>query len=226
VLIYLGFLLAARSNFRRKKSALFGHGEERREADDILTRIGDAAEKYLWVQTVTGLMIAFACWLVMVIVGLDNALFWAFFIFLTSYIPIVGPAIGCILPSIFAVVQFGLSWQPLVIFGGTQAINFTVGNLIYPRMQAQSMNIDPVVVLFSLAFWSALWGLTGAFLSTPLTVMGMVVLAQFEGTKWIAILLSENGQPLGARKPEKRLLGGRAPAKADKPAAGKSVTKA
>jgi hypothetical protein len=51
------------------------------------------------------------------------------------------------------------------------------------------------VVLVSLAFWSAIWGVTGAFLSTPLTVMAMVILAQFDGSRWIAVLLSADGDP-------------------------------
>jgi len=57
-----------------------------------------------------------------------------------------------------------------------------------------------VMVLLSLAFWGTLWGATGMFLSTPLTLLVMVVLAQFSGTRWIAILLSADGDPrsLGA----------------------------
>lgn len=41
------------------------------------------------------------------------------------------------------------------------------------------------------------------FLSTPLTVMAMVILAQFDGTRWIAVLLSADGDPgrLKDRKP-------------------------
>jgi len=64
-------------------------------------------------------------------------------------------------------------------------------------MQGKSLNIDPIAVLLSLAFWGAIWGLPGMFLSTPLTVMAMIILAQFDGSRWIAILLSSDGEPLG-----------------------------
>jgi len=195
ILIYLGFLLASRRGFRMKARALFGSREERKEAGRIFDRIRDGVQGYLWVQTVTGLMIAVACYAVMAVLGLEHALFWAFFIFLTGYIPIIGPAIGTVLPSVFALVQYDSYWQPLAIFVGCQAVNFFVGNVIYPRMQSRSLNLDPVVVLLALAFWSALWGITGAFLSTPLTVVAMVLLAQFQGSRWIAILLSQNGHP-------------------------------
>jgi hypothetical protein len=33
------------------------------------------------------------------------------------------------------------------------------------------------------------------FLSTPLTVIAMVVCAQFDGARWVAVLLSANGAP-------------------------------
>ena len=195
VLIYLGFLLASRRGFKAKARALFGTREERKDAGRMFDRIREGAQGYLWVQTVTGLLIAAVSWLIMIVLGLEHALFWAFFIFLTGYIPIIGPAVGTLLPAIFGLVQYDTYWQPLVLFVGLQGVNFFVGNVIYPRMQGRSLNLDPVVVLLSLAFWSALWGLTGAFLSTPLTVVAMVLLAEFEGSRWVAILLSAIGHP-------------------------------
>ena len=83
----------------------------------------------------------------------------------------------------------------IVLFGVLNGVGVIVGNFIYPRMQGRSLNIDPVVVLLALAFWGAIWGVAGAFLSTPLTVMAMVILAQFDGTRWIAVLLSADGAP-------------------------------
>jgi Predicted permease len=98
-------------------------------------------------------------------------------------------------PPLFALVQFDTYWQAIVLFGVLQAIGMIVGNVIYPRMQGRSLNIDPVVVLLALAFWGAVWGLPGAFLSTPLTVALMVIMAQFDGTRWIAVILSADGDP-------------------------------
>jgi AI-2 transport protein TqsA len=46
-----------------------------------------------------------------------------------------------------------------------------------------------------LSIWGLLWGIVGAFLAAPMTVMLMIVLAQFESTRWIAILLSADGRP-------------------------------
>lgn len=209
VLIYLGFIIASRRLFGRKIVALFPNHRERAEATKVFEHVRNSVESYLWIQTLTGLMIAAGSWLAMALIsdgkqmGLDNAVFWAFLIFIVSYVPILGGAVGIFLPALFALVQFDNYWPAFILVCVLQAINFVVGNVILPRMQGDSLNIDPVVVLLSLAFWGTLWGLTGMFLSTPLTVTVMVILAQFKGSHWIAVLLSDDGTPNGERSPRK-----------------------
>jgi predicted PurR-regulated permease PerM len=41
-----------------------------------------------------------------------------------------------------------------------------------------------------------LWGVPGAFLAVPLTLMLMMVFTQFQSTRWIAALLSNDGNPV------------------------------
>lgn len=195
VLVYLGFIVASRRGWERKAVSLFPGRERRAEALEGFLRIRNGVEQYLWVQTVTGLMIAGASWVAMVAVGLDNAIFWAILIFIASYIPVVGGIIGVAAPPVFALLQFDSLWQAIVLFIVLQAVGLFVGNVIQPRMQGRSLNMDPIVLLLALAFWTVLWGLPGAFLSTPLTTVMMVVLAQFEGTRWVAVLLSADGDP-------------------------------
>jgi AI-2 transport protein TqsA len=197
VLLYLGFLIASRHAFERKTVRLFATREARREALDVFLRVRDAIERYLWIQTVTGLVIALGTFAVMLAVGLDHAFFWAFLVFILNYVPILGAVAGIGLPALFALLQFGDWGHALAVLGGAFAIAFVVGNIFLPRMQGNSLNMDPLIVMLSLAFWGALWGLPGMFLSTPLTVLSMVILAQFPGSHWIAVLLSGDGNPLG-----------------------------
>jgi predicted PurR-regulated permease PerM len=195
VLIYLGFLLASRRGFERKAVRLFHEREGRHEALQAFMRVRDSLERYVYIQTVCGGFIAIGSWAIMMLVGLQDAFFWAFLIFVIGYIPIVGAAIGIIAPALFALVQFPSAWEGLTLAAALFALAFVVGNILMPRMQGRSLNIDPVMILLSLAFWGTLWGVTGMFLSTPLTILVMVVLAQFDGTRWVAILLSADGDP-------------------------------
>jgi AI-2 transport protein TqsA len=195
VLIYLGFLIASRQGFEKKVGSLFPDAKEREHAIAVFVRVRNGVERYLWIQTVTGLVIAVAAGVLMALIGLPNAVFWAFLIFVACYVPVIGGAVGTVLPPLFALVQFPSFWPALLLFIGLEIIMFVVGNVIQPRMQRDSLNIDPVVVLLSLALWGAIWGIPGMFLSTPLTVTGIIILAQFEGSRWIAVLLSGDGEP-------------------------------
>lgn len=207
VLIYLGFLLASQVGFAKKIVRLFPEREDRSEAMAVFDRIRVGVQRYLWIQTVTGGLVAVLSYGVMWSVGLENPGFWAFIIFVAGYIPIVGGAVGSFVPPVFALVQFPTIWPAVILLVVLVSINFIVSNLILPKWQGDSLNLDPVVVLLSLAFWGAIWGAAGMFLSTPLTVMAMVILAQFKGTHWIAVLLSGDGDPLGddeRKKPRKK----------------------
>jgi predicted PurR-regulated permease PerM len=197
VLIYLGFMLAARAGFGRKLEAIFQAGRHA-EALMVLARIQHGVESYIWVQTVAGAGIAVGSALIMWAMGLSHVPFWAFLIFLANYIPAIGVAIGVLLPTVFGLVELDALWKPAVIFVGMESVHFVVGHVLLPRMQGKSLNIDPLVVLLSLAFWGVIFGMAGAFLSTPLTVIVMVVCAEFPGSRAIAVLLSSDGNPFTA----------------------------
>lgn len=199
VLIYLAFLLASQAGFGKKIVAMFPNRESRAEALEVFQRVRGGVEGYLWVQTVTGAMICAAAYILMKAVGLQNAEFWTFVIFVVGFIPVLGGAVAGLAPPVFALVQFDTYWQPLVLLIGLQAILFISGNFIQPRMQGDNSNIDPVVVLLALAFWGKVWGVVGMFLSTPLAVMMMAILAEFRDSRWIAVLLSGDGEPYAER---------------------------
>ena len=62
VLIYLGFLIAARVVFQRKWVILFPNHDERRHAMLVFEHMRFGVERYLWTQTVAGLLIALGGW--------------------------------------------------------------------------------------------------------------------------------------------------------------------
>lgn len=195
ILIYLGFIVASRRSLELKVLNLSDIREERRTVAAAYRAIITSVEQYLWVQTVTGLVIAAASWAAMALVGLEGATFLAILIFLACYIPILGAALGVVVAPVFALLQFETHWQAVFLYVVLQGLHFVVGNIVAPRMQGRSLNMDPLVVLLSLAFWGWLWGVVGMFLSTPLTVIVMVICAQFRGSRWVAILLSADGRP-------------------------------
>ena len=196
MVVYFGFMLAGRERITRKVEAVAGSSSRAAAIKETAKRIAADIETYVWVQTITGAILTASAVAVMLAVGLHNVLFWAVVFFLLTFIPNIGVTVGSIAPSLFALIQFPTIWQAITIFVAIQVVATVVGNFIYPRLQAQTQNIDPVATLLSLAFWSWLWGLPGAFLAVPMTLMSMMVFAQFESTAWVAAMLSNDGKPV------------------------------
>jgi predicted PurR-regulated permease PerM len=196
MVVYFGFMLAGRKRIAAKVESAAGTSSRAKVIKSTIARIAGDIETYVWVQTITGLILTTTATLVMLAVGLNNVLFWAVIFFLLTFIPNIGVTIGSVAPSLFALIQFPTPWQAIIIFLAIQLVATIVGNLIYPRLQAKTQNIDPVATLLSLAFWSWLWGLPGAFLAVPMTLMSMMAFAQFKSTAWVAAMLSNDGRPV------------------------------
>ncbi len=194
-LLFLSFILVSRHLIEEKLRIIAASGGGARMLA-VLDRTVRGVETYVWIQTVTGLMIAVSSGLVMQLAGLENAAFWALALFLLSFIPVLGVAIGSVAPALFALLQFPTIGPAVAVFLGIQAVSFVVGNLILPRMQARSQNIDPSASLLAIGVWSIVWGIPGAFLAVPLTLALMFQLAQFDSLRWLAILISNDGRPL------------------------------
>jgi len=203
IMIYVGFLYVTSSGFSRKLDRIFVQPHDRERARLIGAEIRRTMEQYLWVQTALSIVTSALTYVTLLALGLDNALFWSVVIFVLNYIPTVGSIAATLLPALFAVVQSDWPsympnetlWCAVAVFLGVSLWQFAIGNFVSPRMTANSLNISALVVLLSLAVWGALWGLPGMFLSAPLSVLIMIVLAQLPGTRWIAVLMSADGNP-------------------------------
>lgn len=198
ILIFLGFLFSSAAIMSKKLDAMFPQPDQRDHIRAIVASIRTSMERYLWVQTVASAIDVVLTYFTLVLIGMQqqDALFWSFLIFFLNYIPTIGSIIAVVLPTAFALVAFhgDLTKVALTAFG-IGFWQFSIGNFILPRMTGQSLNLSATIVLLALAVWSTVWGMAGAFLAAPLTVMMMIVFAQFPDTRWIAIMLSADGRP-------------------------------
>ncbi|MGI8841941.1 MAG: AI-2E family transporter [Caulobacteraceae bacterium] len=197
VIIYFGFLLASRVAFGRKFDRLFLSERRRAGAHRVGASVRDAVERYVRLQTLKALMIAVVAFVLMVAMGIHDGLFIAFLVFLAAYVPIVGPVAGAIFPGLMALAQYDDPFHPILLVAVLGSAAFLIDNVLMPKLQSDELNIDPLLVLISIGFWGIILGGPGVLLSTPLTVTVMAIAAEFESTRWLAVLLSRDGRPPG-----------------------------
>ena len=168
----------------------------------LLSASADTAlkfRKYMEVRTLmslaTGLMVgAFAF-----IAGLQFAAEWGVIAFALNYIPFIGPFIATLFPTLLAMAQFD-TWQAVLgVFVCLNIIQFVIGSYVEPRVSGAVLSISPSLVLFSVFFWTFLWGLFGAFIGVPIARAMLTFCAHYPSTRWVADLL---GGPAPAEPPE------------------------
>lgn len=193
VFIYTGFVLMERRLLVEKLERLAKSPEGGRRMAVALGEIGGRIGRYLALKALVSAVVAIGSYIVMRLIGIDFAEFWAVLVFVFNFIPYVGSFVAVLLPTALTLVQFGAIGPFVVALVALTGVQVVVGNLLEPRLIGRSLNLSPIVILLSLAAWSALWGVVGAFLCVPITVVMLIVFAEFETTRPLAILLSQDG---------------------------------
>jgi predicted PurR-regulated permease PerM len=194
VIFYLIFLFIEESNFKKKMHLIFADPEKYDEIKILLGNIEHSITQYIGLKTLISFISSTICFVTLFSFGVNSPLFWASIIFIMNFIPVIGALLAVILPSVFAMIQFGEMSFALILFFLLGTIQTLISNLLEPKLMGDSLNISPLVALIALAFWGAIWGITGMIVSVPITVIIIILLAHFESTKSIAILLSQNGK--------------------------------
>ena len=108
--------------------------------------------------------------------GVDSALFLAFIAFLLNFIPTVGSVFSAFPALLIVSIQFD-GFTPILYVGILYiGINLLIGTLIEPLIIGGTLGLSPLVVMISLAFWTYLLGIVGAFMCVPLTSVALIIL--------------------------------------------------
>ncbi len=167
--LYFVVLIAGMSNFHNyveyiaadKKEVFFDYAEKLQSSilKYIITKF--------FISLTTGILVFLIC----VAFGVKFAVFWGFFTFTLNFIPSIGSIISTIPPILMAVVQYDSFQTPLLMLLILIAIQFSIGNLIEPKIMGDKLKLNTLTVIFGLVFWGYIWGIPGMVLSVPLMVL-------------------------------------------------------
>lgn len=190
VLFLMLLMLSEAANWRVKLRAIAATRAEMGLWLDIGQSAGQKFRAFFMARLILGIVNGVLYGGFLFAFGVEYALLWGLLAVLLSFIPTVGSIIAGVLPTIFVFVtqEFG---DALIVAAGLLVIEQVLGNLVDPQLMGKQLAISPLVVLLSLLLWTLLWGLAGAFLAVPLTVLATVVMAHFEGLKPAALALTE-----------------------------------
>jgi AI-2 transport protein TqsA len=194
IALYVVFLLLEHGPFGRKLGSISSSAQRTAQLRRIITDVNTRIGTYLAMKTLINILLGVLSWAILAWMGVEFAVFWALMIGLLNYVPYIGSVLGVLVPTVFALLQFGDLRTVLVLTLGLSVTQFLTGSILDPYLMGSSLNLSPFVILVSLAAWSTLWGIPGAFLAVPITASIAMILAEFAGTRPISVLLSRDGK--------------------------------
>jgi len=161
------------------------------DPDSTWSKIDARIKRYLvtkaGISAATGVLVGGT----LALLGIDLALVFGLFAFLLNFIPSIGSIIATLLPLPVVIASPDVS-QPAAVLAIAipGIIQFSVGNLIEPKVMGESLDLHPVAILMNLITWGMLWGIVGMLLATPILAVIKILCERFPGTRPLAALLA------------------------------------
>ncbi len=193
IIVFTLFLLLEYRLIGKKLKLLFKSKSKYDKFCLTLKNIDKDIKTYIKIKTLTSLATAILGFLVLYFVGVDLAVFWALLMFILNYIPTIGSMVAVFFPIIISLIQFSSLLPFIIVSVLLILIQIIMGNVIEPKFMGKSLNLSPLVIILSLTIWGSIWGVVGMFLCVPIMVITNIILAKFEKTRPIAIMLSATG---------------------------------
>jgi AI-2 transport protein TqsA len=139
------------------------------------------------VPGITGILVG----VTLAILGVEFATLFGMLAFLLNFIPSIGSVIATLLPIPVVFLNADMSVVAKILaIAIPGALQFSVGNIIEPRIMGGSLDLHPVTVLLALIFFGMLWGIVGMFLATPITAVVKMMLERIPFTAPVSEMLA------------------------------------
>jgi AI-2 transport protein TqsA len=158
-----------------------------------VTTLTEDVRKYMTVLTGVNFLVGMGDTVFLLFMGVDYALLWGMLAWFMGYIPSIGFIIALIPPVLLAYAQYGLQ-SALVVLVAYILINGGIQNFYQPKVMGNKLKISPVIVFIGLFVWGYLLGGIGAILAVPMTMMVLIIMENFEGTRPLAVLMRYTGE--------------------------------
>lgn len=157
----------------------------------ILDKIYEVQKSYLLglftVMFIVGILNSIG----LLILGVENAVFFGFLAALLLLIPYIGIIIGSLLPAMVALATKDSAWYSLGVIGIFGFVQFLEGNFITPKITGSKVSVNAFISIVSLVLFSMLWGTAGMILALPITASLKIIFDHTPRLKPYGFLIGE-----------------------------------
>ena len=177
-LLFIAILILFIASWRESRRALimnFGDRPSRLRTLRIVNAIEEHLGNYLLMVTMINVGVGIVTGIICAATGMPNPAGLGALAATLNFIPIIGPVAMFAVLTMVGLVAFptiGAGLIAPVIFA---VLTFLEGHFITPTIVGRRLELNALAVFMALAFWTWLWGPMGAFLSSPLLIVALIL---------------------------------------------------
>jgi predicted PurR-regulated permease PerM len=171
--------IASWRELRRGLVLTFTSHDSRLRALRVINAIEEHLGSYLLMVTMINMGVGAATGLICWVTNMPNPAGLGALAATLNYLPIIGPVAMFTILAVVGLVAsptIGMGLMAPLAFVG---MTFLEGHFITPTIIGRRLELNALAVFISLAFWTWLWGPMGAFLSSPLLIVSLVLREHF-----------------------------------------------
>ena len=190
IIIFVIFILLQKEDLRDRFIMLAGP----RDLQRTTLAIDDGAERlsrYLLLQTavntVFGILVGLGLW----IAGVPNPALWGLIAAMFRFVPYIGVPIAALMPLALSVAVdpgWAVTFKTLAVFIGLESVT---GQAVEPWLYGRNMGLSALAVVVAAGFWTFVWGPVGLLLSTPLTMILVVIGRHVDQLRFLDVMLGD-----------------------------------
>ena len=188
-LVLLFFILGWGDRLYRNVVNALPRFREQRRAVIIAQEVESAITAYLATITTINLVLGAVVGGVMYLLDMPNPMLWGVLAGVNNYVPYLGPAITAVVLAFVALLSYPTISEALLVPGAFLLITSVEGYIITPMAVGHRFTLNPLLIMLSLLFWFAMWGVVGALLTVPALVCVKVVLERVDVLQPLARIL-------------------------------------
>lgn len=170
IVIFIFCFLLYNTSFRDFAFALMGD-ERHNEGALIINNIQRLVQNYLVGLLTVILIIGTLNSIGLLIIGVDHAIFFAFFAAMLTVIPYIGITIGASFTAIYLLLTKDTMLPAFGALGIMISVQLLESNFITPKIVGSKVSVNPFVAVTALLVGGELWGIPGMALSIPITAV-------------------------------------------------------
>lgn len=167
--------IASWRDLRRTLIMMFSDHDARLRTLRILNEIELHLGNYLLTVTVINTTVGLATGIVCAIAGMPRPAGLGALAAALNFIPIIGPIATFVILAVVGIIALPSLGAALIAPLAFCGIAFLEGHFITPAIIGRRLELNALAVFLGIAFWTWMWGPMGAFLSSPLLIVAVIL---------------------------------------------------